>query len=407
MKNNFESLRTLCEQYRENPAVVKDKVGQSLKDGKIKDADISFRALAEAAVGPNWAEELSNYQQTGRALSEAVDVTAFNGITGQIYFNSTMDGWNTAPQELSSIVKTIPSKLSGEKIPGAGLSSRFGYDINPGESLPEDSFGRHWIETGRSAKSGKIISLDFESVFYDKVGFVLDSARDVGRMLRESKEIRIGAVMAGVTVTLDGKSFNGNTWKWTKPNETSATAYNTYQTTASGAGINQKTSVSFADETNIEDLRLLAVAMTHPDTGQPMTVSQELDTIIANPWLDMKMRKVLGAGQVRTQAASSATINTYSDAGIAIYPYKLVTSIHYYTALTNSGISAANAKDYFQLCNPMKAFAYVENVPLTVQEQPALGDKAFEQMLAWRGRVYEMGQAAVLSPWHTYQSKNS
>jgi len=406
VKNNFESLRTLCEQYRENPTVIKETVGEALKSGKLKDSDISFRGLAEAAVGPNWAEELAHYQTTGKTLSEAVDVTAFNGITGQIYFNSTMEGWATAPQELSSIVKQVDSKLSGEKIPGAGLTSRFGYDINPGEALPEDAFGRHWIETGRSAKSGKIISLDFESVFFDKVGFVLDSARDVGRMLRESKEIRIAAVIAGVTITLDGKSFNGNTWKWTKPNETSATAYNTYQTTATGAGINQKTGVTFADETNIEDLRLLAVAMTHPDTGQPMTVSQELDTIITNPWLDMKMRKVLNGNMVR-ETTNSSNRNTYSEPGISVYPYKQVTSIHYYQALTNSGISAANAQNYFQLCNPMKAFCYVQNVPLTVQEQPALGDKAFEQMLVWRGRAYEMGQAAVLSPWHTYQSKNS
>jgi hypothetical protein len=406
VKNNFESLRTLCEQYKENPSAIKETVGEAFKTGKLKESDVSFRALAEAAVGPNWAEELVHYQETGRTLSEAVDVTAFNGITGQIYFNSTMDGWNTAPQELSAIVKTIPTKLSGEKIPGQGLSSRYGYDLNPQEAFPEDTFGRHWIETGRSAKSGKIISLDFESVYFDKVGFVLDSARDVGRMLRESKELRIAACMAGVTITLDGKSFNGNTWKWTKPNETSATAYNTYQTTATGAGINQKTSVTFADETNIEDLRLLAVAMTHPDTGQPMTVSQELDTVISNPWLDMKMRKVLGATQVR-ETTNSSNRNTYSEAGVSVYPYKLVTSIHYYNALINSGISAANAQNYFQLCNPEKAFVYMENMPLTIQEQPAFGDAAFQNDLVWRGRAKEMGQAAVRSPWHTYQSKNS
>lgn len=399
---NYESLRTLCEQH--SPEVVTKTVTEALATKKLKPEEVSFRGLAEATVGPNWQKELQSYQMTRRALSEAVDVTAFNGITGQIFFTTVMDGFSTAARVLSTRVRTIPSKLSSEKIPIPGLSARYGYDLNYGESFPEDTFGRHWIETPRSAESGKIIRLSWQAVFFDQVGFVLSGARDIGRMIAESIELRLAAALAGVSIKLDGKTFNGNTWKWCKPAETSATAYNTYSTTTSGGYplINQKSGVTLADETDIEALMLLAAGATHPDTGQPAGYADELKTIVCNPWNERRVRRIMDATEVRE---NSNTDDRVTIAGRGVPQYEVVSSVHLYSALVNSGISATNSKEYFHLCNLEKGLAYIQNQPITVEQQPGLGsDKAFENNLVWSGRAWEMGQAAVMSPWHLYQS---
>lgn len=399
-------MRTLREQH--GPEAVATKFTEALETKKLLPDDVSFRGLAEALIGPDWADQFKRYNKAlakGVVLQEATGVTSFNGITGQIFFTTVMDTWSTAPRILGSRVRTIPSKLSGEKIPIPGLSTRYGYDINEGEPYPEDGIARHWIETPRSANSGKILRLTMQAVFFDRAGFVLDTARDFTRMIAESIELRLAACLAGISITLDGKSFDGNTWKWTKPTETSATAYNTYQTSATGAGINSQTGQTLADETDVEDLQLLAAAMLHPDTGQPAGFSQELKELIVTPWRGRVARRIMNATEVREDSNSD---NRVTISGRGIPQYEVVESVHLYNALLNSGISAANAQDYYFLTNLNKGLAYIQNNKLDVLEQAVTGsDKMFENDLVWSGRVTEMGQAAVLSPWHLYRSKNS
>lgn len=399
---NHESLRTLYES--QGSEVLVETVAKAIEEKKMRPEDVDLLAIAETTIGPNWIKELQHYQSKGRPISEAVDVTAFNGITGQIYFTTVKEAFSTAPQELRSRVRVLPSDLSGEKIPIPGLSARYGYDIHAGERFPEDNFGRHWIETPRSAKSGKIISLTFEAVRFGQVGFALQGARDIGRMLGESIELRLAACLAGVDITLDGKTFDGNPFKWCKPNESSATAYDTYQTTDTGAGVNKATGVTLADETDIEDLFLLATAMKNPDTQQPAGYAAELRQIVCTPWNARRVRRIMNATEVRENSNSDDRVTI---AGRGIRGYDIVESIHLYNALINSGVSTANAAEHFYLTNLDMAMYYIQNEPLRVEEQPALGDAAFDQHLVWRGRAWEMGAPAVVSPWHMYQSINA
>lgn len=400
---NYESLRSLCEQH--TPDVVTKTVTEALATGKLKPEDISLRGLAEATVGPNWAKELISSVHQGKTLTEAVDVSAFNGITGQIYFTKVMDGFNTANRVLASRIPKTRSKLSGEKIPIPGLSARYGYDLNAGEPFPEDVFGRHWIETPRSAYSGKIIRLAWQTVFFDQANIVLRGATDIGRMLAESIEIRLAAALAGISITLDGKTFNGNTFKWCQPDETSATAYDTYQTTANGAGINAQTGVTLADETSVEALYLLAAAMRHPDTNQPAGYANDLKQLVVTPWKGRVARRIMNATEIR-ELSNSDDRETISGRGIP--QYDVVESVHLYNALVDSGVSAVNAKEYFFLTDLAQGLTYIENQPLQVEQQSLMGsDKAFENNFVWSGRAWEMGQAAVMSPWHLYRSINS
>lgn len=397
-----ESFRTLIESNA--PPVVEKTIKEALEQKKIAPDEINFRTLYEGLLGSDWYDKVKAYNGGDRTISEAVSVTAANGITGQIFFTTVMDTWNTAPHVLGSRVRTIPTKLSGEKIPIPGISSRYAYDIGEGQPGEEDQFGRHWIETPRLAKSFKIMRLTHEAVQYDRAGYVLESARDFTRMLAEGKELRIAACLAGATVLLDGKSFNGNTWKWCKPTETSATAYDTYQTSATGAGINSQTGATLVDETDVEELALLATAMTHPDTGQPMGVASDLNALVVTPWRGRIARRIMNATEIR-ELSNSDDRETISGRGIP--QYEVVESVHLYNALISNGdVSAANAKDYYFLANLNKGLAYFQSRPLNVEQQ-TMGDLMFERDLVWSGRCIEEGQAAVMSPWHLYRSKNS
>ena len=208
-----------------------------------------------------------------------------------------------------------------------------------------------------------------------------------------------------MTVTLDGKSFNGNNWKWCKPNESSSTAYDTYQTTATGAGINKKTGVTFADETDIEQLYFLAAKMTHPDDSRlPLGVADELDTIVCTPFNARRIQRAINATEVRENSNSDDRVTI---AGRAIANYNVIPSIQLYAALIDSGVSAANAAEHFYLCNLNRGLAYVENEPFQTRIVDMMGMDAVERDIVWAGRVKEVGQAVVMSPWHLYQSINA
>lgn len=403
---NHESLKTLCENY--SPQVVEEKLSEALKTGQLDGRTLNLRLFAESLLGPN-AKDLLVRGTAGSAqtMQESQSITAFNGITGQIFFNQVTKGLTLAPNDFTSRVRTVQSRLSGEKIPMPGLTTRYGYNILEGEKAPRDSFGRHFFETPPTVKSMKMIELTWESVYYNRAFSTMDEAMDYGRSMQLGKEKRLAACLAGVSVTLDGHTFNGNNWKWCKPSESSSTAYDTYSTTGSGGhpGINKKSGVTFADETDIEALYFLAAKMTHPDDSRlPLGVANELDTIVCTPFNARRILRAVNATEVREETNSNDRVTI---AGRGIQNYNVISSIQLYAALIDSGVSASNAAEHFYLCNLNRGLAYVENEPFETKVVDMLGQDAVERDIVWAGRVKEVGQAVVMSPWHLYQSINA
>ena len=63
---------------------------EALRAGEPKAGDFSLRELAEATVGPEWVKRMDPRGDGGVRLLEAgdaVDVTAFSNITGQIVYS--------------------------------------------------------------------------------------------------------------------------------------------------------------------------------------------------------------------------------------------------------------------------------------------------------------------------------
>ena len=69
-----------------------------------------------------------------------------------------------------------------------------------------------------------------------------------------------------------------------------------------------------------------------------------------------------------------------------------------YRRLVDHGVTAANAAGYWYLGNFRKAFAYMENWPITVTQSASGSEADFEQDIVVRFKASERGVPAVLNP---------
>src|SRR5258708_13136043 len=72
---------------------------EGLQTGEFKPEDFSLREMAESFCGHDWVRRL-NPKNTARysiadvtEAGDGVDVSAFSNITGQIFYNKILSGW--------------------------------------------------------------------------------------------------------------------------------------------------------------------------------------------------------------------------------------------------------------------------------------------------------------------------
>ena len=236
-------------------------------------------------------------------------------------------------------------------------------------------FGEDWVETPATIKRGVIIAVNKEAIFFDRTGLVLQRAGEVGELIARNKEKRVLDVVLGVV----------NNYKW------KGTSYNTYLT--SGNWINAVASITITDWNSIDTAEQLFVEMTEPVTGEPIVINP--DTILHMPAKKHLFRQIVRATslELRTQTSAQGTwgTNTVDD-------YTLLSSKFAYRRLLAAGVSAANAKLYWYMGQPKKAFAYMQNWGITVEKAPDNSEPEFTQDIVLRWKASERGAAAVIDP---------
>ena len=145
---------------------------------------------------------------------EAVDVTAFSNITGQIIYNKIMEAYQREEFVVSRLVETIPTRLRRRKNSRHHRHHRRHSGNPAGHALSGLGFGEDYIETPSTTKRGFIVPVTKEAIFFDRTYQVLSRAAEVGEILGLNKEKRLLDMVIGVT----------NTYNW------KGTTYNTYQT---------------------------------------------------------------------------------------------------------------------------------------------------------------------------------
>jgi len=362
-------------------------LSEALREGHLKPEDFSIRDLAEALVpdGRDWVRMLDPRSAGNVSVLEAgdaVDVTAFLNITGQVIYSKIMEAYLQEAFVVSKLVDTIPTRLDGEKIPGISRVSDTVDEVGPGMPYPHLGFGEDYIETPSTTKRGFIVPVTKEAIFFDRTHLVLSRAAEVGEVLGLNKEKRLVDLAIGVT----------NNYKW------KGTAYDTYQDTT--PWINTLAANELVDWTNVDKAEQLFADILDPATGEPVLVRGT--TVLVMPAYRHAAHRVFSAAELTFTAAGSSTATVAAN---PLSGYRVVDSRLAYRRIVASGVAAADAKKWWFVGDFRRALAYMENWPITVTQAPLGSEAEFNNDIVLRFKASERGAAAVLNP--RYVVKNT
>jgi hypothetical protein len=352
---------------------------EALTNRDLAPEDFSIRDLAEALVpdGRQWVGMLDPRSGGGVSVLEStdgVDVTAFLNVTGQVVYSKILDAYTQEAFVASRLVQTIPTRLDGEKIPGISRIADAVEQVSPGMPYPHLGFGEDYIETPSTAKRGFIVPVTKEAIFFDRTHLVLSRAAEVGEILGLNKEKRLLDLIVGVT----------NNYKQ------NGASLNTYQ--ASTPWKNLLAANELVDWTDVDAAEQLFADILDPATGEPVLVRGT--TVLVMPAYRHAAHRVFNASEL-----------TYSDGGNTettvanpLGNYRVHESRLAYRRIVASGVAAADAKKWWFIGDFRKAFAYMENWPITVAQAPLGSEADFNNDVVLRFKASERGAAAVLNP---------
>ena len=360
-------------------------LSEALKEGHLRAEDFSLREMAEALVpdGGEWVRSLDPRSGGSVALleSEGVDATAFLNVAGQVVYSKILEAYEQESFVVSKLVETIPTRLDGEKIPGASRVADEVEGIAPGMPYPHLGFGEDWIETPSTTKRGFIVPVTKEAIFFDRTHLVLSRAAEVGEILGLNKEKRLIDVVIGAT----------NNYKW------KGTSYDTYQ--ASAPWVNVKTGNELVDWTDVDGAEQMFAEMLDPHTGEPVLV--RANTVLVMPAYRHAAHRVFHGTSIDYTGPSAATVTTAAN---PLGSYRVEESRLAYRRVVATGVSAENAKKWWFLGDFKKAFAYMENWPITVTQSPRNSEAEFNNDIVVRFKASERGAAAVMNPRYVVKS---
>ena len=362
-------------------------LSEALREGHLKPENFSLRDLAEALVpdGREWVRLLDPRSAGGVSVLESndgVDVTAFLNITGQVIYSKIMEAYTQEAFVVSKLVDTIPTRLDGEKIPGISRVTDSIEEVGPGMPYPHLGFGEDYIETPSTTKRGFIVPVTKEAIFFDRTHLVLTRAAEVGEVLGLNKEKRLIDLVIGST----------NNYKW------KGTTYNTYQT--STPWINSLATNELVDWTNVDKAEQLFADILDPTTGEPVLVRGT--TVLVMPAYRHAAHRVFSAAELTFTASGSTTATVAAN---PLTGYRVFDSRLAYRRIIAAGIAAATAKKYWFVGDFRRAFAYMENWPITVTQAPLGSEAEFNNDIVLRFKASERGAAAVINP--RYVVKNT
>jgi hypothetical protein len=362
---------------------------ESLEAGDLKAEDFSIRELAEATISPERVRQMDP-RHGGTCLLEAdngVDVTAFSNITGQVIHTKVLESYTQEAFVLSRLVDTIPTRLDGERIPGIGRVSDSVAEVRPGMPYPSLGFGEDYIDTPQTTKRGFIVPVTKEAIFFDRTHLILQRAAEAGEVLGLNKEKRLIDLLIGAT----------NNYKW------KGSTYNTYSTTGTGAAPDGSWINSLTDElvdwTDVDAAEQLFADILDPNTAEP--VLMRATTVLVMPAYRHAAHRIFNAAEINYTPASGTTTTVAAN---PLGNYTVVESRLAYHRLIAAGQNAAAAKKWWFVGDFRKAFAYMENWPITVTQAPPGSEAEFSQDIVVRFKASERGAAAVINPRYVVKS---
>lgn len=375
---NYRELRRRYELDGAQKTV--EHLSESLTERTLRPEDFSLRDLAEALIpdGREWVRTLDpRGGGVGPLLeaSEGLDASAFQNITAQVIHAKILEAYTQPAFVASRLVETIPTRLDGEKIPGVSRVADEVDEVSAGMPFPSLGFDEDYIETPATAKHGFIVPVTKEAIFFDRTNLILSRAAEVGEVLGLNKEKRLLDLIIGVTNNYKHKGV----------------AYDTYQ--SSGPWANVLTGNELVDWTSVDAAEQLFADMLDPATGEPVLLRGT--TALVMPAYRHAAHRTFNATEISYAPTGGET------ATLAANPlgnYGVDESRLAYRRVLASGVAAEDAKKWWFLGDFQRAFAYMENWPITVTQAPLGSEADFSSDIALRFKASERGAAAVINP---------
>jgi hypothetical protein len=368
------------------PERTAEHLREALQQGHLRAEDFSLRELAEATVGPEWVKQMDP-RQGGVCLKEAgdaVDVTAFSNITGQVVYSRILEAYTQEAFVVSKLVTTIPTNLDGEKIPGIGRIGDDVAEVHPGMPYPSVGFGEDYIETPSTTKRGFIVPVTREAIFFDRTHLVLQRAAEVGEVLGLNKEKRLLDLVIGAA----------NNYKW------KGTAYNTYFAEGSNGPWTNCIADELEDWTDVDAAEQRFADILDPNTGEPVLI--QANTVLVMPAYRQAAARIFNATDLVYGADTGKVRTSYANPYQRTYQF--YDSRLAYRRIVASGQLPAAARKWWFLGDFSRAFAYMENWPITVTQSPPSSEADFNQDIVVRFKASERGAAAVINPRYVVKS---
>ena len=339
-------------------------------------------------MGAEWVKRMDPRGGGVRLLEtgDAVDVSAFSNITGQIVYSHLLDAYTQEAFVVSKLVSTIPTRFDGEKIPGIGRIGDQAHEVRPGMPYPSVGLSEDYIETPSTTKHGFIVPVTREAIFFDRTHLILQRAAEVGEFLGLHKEKRLLDLVLGTV----------NNYKW------KGTAYETYYGPADDGPWVNVLDEELVDWTDVDAAEQLFADILDPSTGEPVLVQP--NTVLVMPAYRHAANRVLKATEIVYSSTATADGHTMTTAANPMGPYQVAESRLAYRRLIAAGNDPAAAKRCWFLGDFAKAFAYMENWPITVTQAPSNSEAEFNQDIVLRFKASERGAAAVINPRYVVKS---
>lgn len=376
-----------------------EHIGDALKSKQLRPSDFSIRELAEELIGYEFVRNCSP-RKGGDFLSmteaaDAVSASHFANITGQLVFNAILDASVADDYVFSALVPTIPTMFDGEKIPGISGLGDPALVVKEGEEFPKAGVSETWVETPSTTKRGTIVPVTKEAIFFDRTGLLLSRCAQVGEALGLNKEKRAIDCVIDETVTT-------HRWKY------KGTIIATYgDNSGTHDWDNLAASNTLLDWQSIAAMETLMAAVTDPETGEPMNTYA--DTLIVTPQNAPHAYRILNAMHTEMAVPGYATTAnptvTRSPSPLGKTPYsgnyQIVSSR---LLAVRMALGSAEPLTSYYLGAPRKAFAYMENWPITVVQAPANSSDEFNRDIVAQYKASERGAYTTLNPRYMCKS---
>lgn len=335
--------------------------------GRFSPREVSIATLCEAIMGRDARDEYygpNSHFSMATLREAAIDPTAFLNIslfnlaTAGLVNARILEGFNKPEYIGRGLVTVVPTNMNGHKIIGtAGINAQTAAAKNrlPGQPHASIQFGEAWQTTPETVEQALKVEITKEATFFEQAsGEVMRQADQIGDELARGEEVEICDEFIGVT-----NSYNR-----------SGTSYNTYQ--ASTPWINSGSN-PFTDENDLDDANALLLAMTDPDTGREIQIN--LLQVFCSPYRERVFREQLFPSQVSlgTQISSNVAQRIIQSQSATAQVMRGTIKVIPLTQIWHNrmiaadglGLTGANAKAYWWVGEPQRAFEWHENWPLT------------------------------------------